>query len=369
MAIDDQLASLLAQNADLFASYEDWSNAQVMLLAGSITDPNSFNAQGGKTGALGYYPVVNVSGQTIYVPCMDRLKHAAIDGVTDALDAVSIVGDGLLRSTGSINEELRLDVAAASVAETIAGTRTDAAVTPAGSRAAIDQSTGALALMTDYALGQRLTVITSFADASGRLISAGTRRVKMQNNGAEYIYDAAIDAAYVALNPRASFLSQNGLGFRIDPSLPQDPLMHGAIGLVAGAFGPPPDDTVALKSLFKNCDYVDLGMKGQSWLCTSPTQGRSGQQISGKGGKLYRLDHLDHIISLIDVDGFELTGVQLSHSFPGGAIARSNKSGVYGLRSRNVKIHHVFFVDMGLFGVRRIRPDPAGRSASAVSSV
>jgi hypothetical protein len=139
MAIDDQLAVLLARNADLFATYEEWSNGQIMLLAGSITDPASFNAQGGKTGALGYYPVVNVSGQTIYVPCMDRLRHAAIDGVSDALADVSIVGEGLLQKTGSIGEELKLSVPAASIAETIAGARTDVAVTPAGSKAAIAQ--------------------------------------------------------------------------------------------------------------------------------------------------------------------------------------------------------------------------------------
>jgi hypothetical protein len=80
MAIDDQLASLLAQNADLFATYEEWANGQIMLLAGTVDDPNSFNEAGGKTGALGYYPVVNVSGQTIYVPCMARLRALALGG-------------------------------------------------------------------------------------------------------------------------------------------------------------------------------------------------------------------------------------------------------------------------------------------------
>lgn len=158
MAIDDQLAALLAQNAGLFATYEEFSNGQTMLLAGTIDDPDSFNSQGGKTGALGYYPVVNVSGQTIYVPCMDRLKNAAIDGVSDALDAVSIVGDGLLRSSGSINEELTLDVAAASVEETIAGTRSDAAVVPAGLKAAMDLTSGSILAYTAAGLTQRVRV-------------------------------------------------------------------------------------------------------------------------------------------------------------------------------------------------------------------
>lgn len=76
--IDDQLADLLGKNADLYAAYEVWANGQIMLLAGTVDDPDSFNAEGGKTGALGYYPVVNISGQTIYVPCQARLRATAL---------------------------------------------------------------------------------------------------------------------------------------------------------------------------------------------------------------------------------------------------------------------------------------------------
>lgn len=89
--IDNQLAELLGKNADLFAAYENWSNGQVMLLAGTIDDPASFNAEGGKTGALGYYPVVNVSGQTIYVPCIERLRAIA-DSPDKFLDSPALVG-------------------------------------------------------------------------------------------------------------------------------------------------------------------------------------------------------------------------------------------------------------------------------------
>jgi hypothetical protein len=80
MSTDTQLAELLGRNADLFAAYEEWANGQIMLLAGTVDDPNSFNAEGGKTGSLGYYPVVNVSGQTIYVPSIARLKLLALGG-------------------------------------------------------------------------------------------------------------------------------------------------------------------------------------------------------------------------------------------------------------------------------------------------
>lgn len=72
------LADLLAKNSDLFAAYEKWSNGQTALLSGTPDDPASFNADGGKTGTLGYYPVVNVNGQTIYVPCMARLQAIAL---------------------------------------------------------------------------------------------------------------------------------------------------------------------------------------------------------------------------------------------------------------------------------------------------
>lgn len=79
MALDDQLASLLAQNADLFAAYENLSNGQVMMLAGSATDPASYDANGGKNGPLGYYPLININGQTVYAPCLDRLKTIALE--------------------------------------------------------------------------------------------------------------------------------------------------------------------------------------------------------------------------------------------------------------------------------------------------
>lgn len=94
MAAEDQLAALLERNGALFTTYEGWANAQTMLLAGTLDDPDSFNAEGGKTGALGYYPVINVSGQTIYVPCIDRINAGVVD-VEDRLSGVngaSLVG-------------------------------------------------------------------------------------------------------------------------------------------------------------------------------------------------------------------------------------------------------------------------------------
>ncbi|MBT2242693.1 tail fiber domain-containing protein [Sphingobium sp. BHU LFT2] len=97
MAAEDQLAGLLARNASLFADYEAWSNGQNMVLAGRSDDPDSFDAAGGKAGPLGYYPVVNASGQTIYVPCMERLREIAEPGSATgigvkALSSIDIAG-------------------------------------------------------------------------------------------------------------------------------------------------------------------------------------------------------------------------------------------------------------------------------------
>jgi hypothetical protein len=70
---DDQLAALLTQFAALFPTLQNQSTAQILFLSGTTTDPDSFDANGGKTGPLGYYAVVNVSGQTIYMPSLARL--------------------------------------------------------------------------------------------------------------------------------------------------------------------------------------------------------------------------------------------------------------------------------------------------------
>ena len=74
---DDLLVQLLGKNGALFDTYEAWANAQIMLLAGTIDDPDSFDIDGGKTGPLGYYAVQNVNGDTLYVPCIARLHQLA----------------------------------------------------------------------------------------------------------------------------------------------------------------------------------------------------------------------------------------------------------------------------------------------------
>ncbi|MFD1952106.1 tail fiber domain-containing protein [Sphingomonas arantia] len=46
-------------------------------LAGTRDDPDSFNAEGGKTGDLGYYPMQMADGRVVYFPCLDRFTQIA----------------------------------------------------------------------------------------------------------------------------------------------------------------------------------------------------------------------------------------------------------------------------------------------------
>lgn len=85
--IDSQLAELLGLNARLSHKQDVILDGQVMFLAGRADDPESFDAQGGKTGELGFYPVIDISGQTIYTPCLDRIRLAALDGIEPAVTA------------------------------------------------------------------------------------------------------------------------------------------------------------------------------------------------------------------------------------------------------------------------------------------
>lgn len=63
-----------------------------------------------------------------------------------------------------------------------------------------------------------------FTAAAALTIPGGTDRVQTSGyasagrGAADYLYDPAVDSAYVAAHPRASFISANGRGFRLDPT-------------------------------------------------------------------------------------------------------------------------------------------------------
>lgn len=69
--------------------------------------------------------------------------------------------------------------------------------------------------------GGNVMAIGLFSAATGLSIPVGSDLVRTSGHAAhgrgvaDYFYDAAVDAAYVAANPRTSFISANGRGFRL----------------------------------------------------------------------------------------------------------------------------------------------------------
>ena len=83
--------------------------------------------------------------------------------------------------------------------------------------------------------GGNVMAIGLFSAASGLTIAVGTDLVRTAGYSAAgrgsalYSYDAAVDAAYVTANPRTSFVSANGRGFKL-AELIVTPYMFGAVG-------------------------------------------------------------------------------------------------------------------------------------------
>ena len=75
----------------------------------------------------------------------------------------------------------------------------------------------------------------TFVSAAGAVIGSTVLAVETAGYGvagrgaARYVYDAAVNAAYVTANPRAAFLAANGRGFRLDLTQAIDLLMFGAV--------------------------------------------------------------------------------------------------------------------------------------------
>ena len=103
-----------------------------------------------------------------------------------------------------------------------------------------------------------------FATASASSIEIGTDIVRTSgfassaNGSALYIADPAVDRAYVAANPRTSFLSANGRGFRLSRDQMVTPAMFGAITFPSFTgsqqnFVEIPDSMDALRAFFAFC--------------------------------------------------------------------------------------------------------------------
>ena len=94
MAIDDEVQARLEAQDAINDALTDRHNFFMKLVTGRRDDEDSFDEEGRPStdpehGDLGFYPVFNQAGQTVYRPCLDRIRA---DGDTGAMP-MSIFGD------------------------------------------------------------------------------------------------------------------------------------------------------------------------------------------------------------------------------------------------------------------------------------
>ncbi len=108
---DPTLAELIIRNGALFDGMEQEQRGWTRILSGRIDDPDSFDANGGKAGELGYYPLVDVHGVTQYRPCLARLRAIAM-----SVPPTAYVSRGAAAATAIPAAVAALDVAGWSTA-------------------------------------------------------------------------------------------------------------------------------------------------------------------------------------------------------------------------------------------------------------
>lgn len=85
-------------------------------------------------------------------------------------------------------------------------------------------------------IGLGVMALSLFTSATSKSVPVGTNTVETTGysseglGGARYVYDAAVDSAYVTANPRSSFITANGRGFRLGTQQVILPEMLGAKG-------------------------------------------------------------------------------------------------------------------------------------------
>ncbi len=182
---DNDIAELVGLSAKFFSAYQAWSEGQIMLLAGTVDDPESFNADGGKDGALGYYPVVNVSGQTVYVACMARLRALALGGANaETLDALLATTIAKLTAVDSASQ------AAASAAQAATTKIGETEAARAAAQNVVDAGAAILGAK-DAAIGARDIAVSAAAKAVETFDTSGRWFHRRQQ-----IAFAVVDRAY-----------------------------------------------------------------------------------------------------------------------------------------------------------------------------
>ncbi len=130
-------------------------------------------------------------------------------------------------------------------------------------------------------------IIGTFTGASQVSIPVGVDLVEVSGYGASgdgstarYQYDSTVNAAYVTANPRSSFISANGRGFRLFVEHEVNSKWFGALGGLASTalsstgYTGLPDDTIALQAAIDYCikNGVPLFTPAGGYRHTAPLQ-------------------------------------------------------------------------------------------------
>ncbi|QTH19668.1 hypothetical protein HRJ34_14930 [Rhizorhabdus wittichii] len=148
------LVALATRVGDLADASDALRQYNFNLVAGSTTDPDSFDADGKPStdpthGPLGYYPILNGSGGTVYFPCWARWATIAGGTVAEfaaAAEAAATAAAASVASIGTSVEDAQAAATAAAGSATTANTKAGEAA--ASATAAGNSATAAAASKT-----------------------------------------------------------------------------------------------------------------------------------------------------------------------------------------------------------------------------
>lgn len=186
------LTELVAAYTGYKVSADALLNGNFQFLSGTLTDPDSFNSAGGKTGDLGYYALTNGSGTTIYVPCLQRLAALSSGAAPAFAAAAEASATAAAASAGTATTkagQASTSATAAAGSATAASGNAGTATTKAGEASA---SATAAAGSATAASGSAGTATTKAGEASASATSAGNSATAAANSATAAAASAAI---------------------------------------------------------------------------------------------------------------------------------------------------------------------------------
>lgn len=206
------LTELVAAYTGYKLSADALLNGQFAFLSGTLTDPDSFDADGlpatdPEHGPLGYYPLANGSGATIHVPCLLRLAALSAEAAPAFADAAEASADAAAASATAAGaaadaaEGFKADAEGfrntastqAGIATTKAGEAAASAAAASGSATAAGGSETAAAASSTSASGDATTATTQAGNAASSAAAAAGSATAAATSA------AALEAAVAAL--------------------------------------------------------------------------------------------------------------------------------------------------------------------------